>query len=537
MAAYTHSQFAKPSNMGGAKEEVRWDARPSSSCVCSFPLSRVLTLWCPPSPCPRQLSERDIAQILLSVSPSLAPVRRPRAVSMESLDSLAEVACNEASAIVSSSSPVSGATRTDTATPVSGTGDGSDGQVGDGNGGAVAGAGAGAGTSVPLGPPPPRAPNGGPPASSSGTVSAPLKGMVPPQGVIDAAKAAAAHAGTGTNGHTNGVAHTSTALNAASGMVPVARSAYPWAHTGDIQAAAGISRLRFALTAGIEDSPRRGMLSDMDERSDGDYDDDEYTDDMASEYSDLESEMSPRRRSPERQRRGMEGRGASHRTLVTGEGGNAGDRRRRVAFDTALYTDGGARATGGAGGEPEDGEAASQGRLPRAAKRRRFTPFQRARDRDGSDDDVHRRSTSSAAQALSPRRRRRSYSMGDLPAPGQLPRPSLPPAFEGLLSPDFAKIYNSGGRVGIYTPEERLALVRRFHEKRLRRVWSKKIRYDCRKNLADRRVRVKGRFVKAGSAEAIAFLEEQKAAQRGGGTSRAKGGKGRGGSRKRKSSS
>jgi hypothetical protein len=61
----------------------------------------------------------------------------------------------------------------------------------------------------------------------------------------------------------------------------------------------------------------------------------------------------------------------------------------------------------------------------------------------------------------------------------------------------YSSIYNKGGRVGIYTREERNAIINRFHEKRKRRVWKKKIRYFCRKNLADRRVRVKGRFVKA----------------------------------------
>ena len=62
----------------------------------------------------------------------------------------------------------------------------------------------------------------------------------------------------------------------------------------------------------------------------------------------------------------------------------------------------------------------------------------------------------------------------------------------------YDHIYNKNGRIGVYTREERSAIINRFHEKRKRRVWKKKIRYHCRKNLADRRIRIKGRFVKAG---------------------------------------
>lgn len=58
------------------------------------------------------------------------------------------------------------------------------------------------------------------------------------------------------------------------------------------------------------------------------------------------------------------------------------------------------------------------------------------------------------------------------------------------------KVYNKNGRIGIYTPSERAAIISRFNSKRARRVWNKKIRYSCRKNLADRRLRIKGRFVK-----------------------------------------
>jgi hypothetical protein len=51
-------------------------------------------------------------------------------------------------------------------------------------------------------------------------------------------------------------------------------------------------------------------------------------------------------------------------------------------------------------------------------------------------------------------------------------------------------------KVGIYGPEERKARIARFLEKRRSRVWAKKVKYDVRKNFADSRMRVKGRFVK-----------------------------------------
>jgi len=51
-------------------------------------------------------------------------------------------------------------------------------------------------------------------------------------------------------------------------------------------------------------------------------------------------------------------------------------------------------------------------------------------------------------------------------------------------------------RVGSYTQAERQRKIQRFLEKRRRRVWSKKILYSCRKNFADKRPRVGGRFVK-----------------------------------------
>jgi hypothetical protein len=70
-----------------------------------------------------------------------------------------------------------------------------------------------------------------------------------------------------------------------------------------------------------------------------------------------------------------------------------------------------------------------------------------------------------------------------------------------LKDTKYAKDYNLDGRIGIYTPEQRAKLLEKFRKKRRNRVWFKKVRYGCRKNLADRRLRIKGRFVRADSQE------------------------------------
>lgn len=46
----------------------------------------------------------------------------------------------------------------------------------------------------------------------------------------------------------------------------------------------------------------------------------------------------------------------------------------------------------------------------------------------------------------------------------------------------------------------------RFIDKRNRRVWTKKVKYDVRKNFADSRVRVKGRFVKKEAEDVLRQL-------------------------------
>ena len=52
------------------------------------------------------------------------------------------------------------------------------------------------------------------------------------------------------------------------------------------------------------------------------------------------------------------------------------------------------------------------------------------------------------------------------------------------------------GWVGAYSPDSRKVRISRFMEKRNHRTWTKTVKYDVRKNFADSRLRVKGRFVK-----------------------------------------
>jgi hypothetical protein len=49
------------------------------------------------------------------------------------------------------------------------------------------------------------------------------------------------------------------------------------------------------------------------------------------------------------------------------------------------------------------------------------------------------------------------------------------------------------GYVGSYSPEARRERIARFVSKRDKRVWTKKVKYDVRKNFADSRLRVKVR--------------------------------------------
>ncbi|OQR90578.1 hypothetical protein THRCLA_09274 [Thraustotheca clavata] len=58
-------------------------------------------------------------------------------------------------------------------------------------------------------------------------------------------------------------------------------------------------------------------------------------------------------------------------------------------------------------------------------------------------------------------------------------------------------------RIGSYSPEDRAQRIQRYLEKRKHRTWGRKINYGVRKNFADSRLRVKGRFVKKEDEELL----------------------------------
>lgn len=68
------------------------------------------------------------------------------------------------------------------------------------------------------------------------------------------------------------------------------------------------------------------------------------------------------------------------------------------------------------------------------------------------------------------------------------------------------ELLNKDGRIGIYLPEARKARIARFHAKRKMRIWRKRIKYDCRKKLADSRPRIKGRFVKRSDMDGDEYI-------------------------------
>ena len=100
-------------------------------------------------------------------------------------------------------------------------------------------------------------------------------------------------------------------------------------------------------------------------------------------------------------------------------------------------------------------------------------------------------------------------SLQELSTPSELmPLDALSPHLDDLkLSPlpwpdldEEAPVPVARHSIGGLTCEERRAKIKKYLEKKPRRIYGKRISYSCRKRVADNRVRVKGRFVKKAEA-------------------------------------
>lgn len=63
--------------------------------------------------------------------------------------------------------------------------------------------------------------------------------------------------------------------------------------------------------------------------------------------------------------------------------------------------------------------------------------------------------------------------------------------------------YDPTGPMSLFLRESRRDKLERFRRKKLSRNWGKKINYLCRKEVADSRLRIKGRFVTRAQANLI----------------------------------
>lgn len=84
-----------------------------------------------------------------------------------------------------------------------------------------------------------------------------------------------------------------------------------------------------------------------------------------------------------------------------------------------------------------------------------------------------------------------------IPGSGR-PRSLSDPNLRTMIDPStgLMSVERPSGWIGAYSPDSRKVRIDHFLSKRNHRVWIKTVKYDVRKNFADSRLRVKGRFVK-----------------------------------------
>ncbi|XP_073301076.1 uncharacterized protein [Primulina huaijiensis] len=88
---------------------------------------------------------------------------------------------------------------------------------------------------------------------------------------------------------------------------------------------------------------------------------------------------------------------------------------------------------------------------------------------------------------------RKALSTGDLQGVNMAPR-SLQYSSGGMASE--SSIIESMNRASPYSPEEKKERIERYRSKKNLRNFNKKIKYECRKTLADSRPRIRGRFAR-----------------------------------------
>lgn len=129
-------------------------------------------------------------------------------------------------------------------------------------------------------------------------------------------------------------------------------------------------------------------------------------------------------------------------------------------------------------------------------------PDSKKRDSNDKKRDSNRSSSSDAASSKDNIKDSPSQSSVKKEAPPpEIGRPVCPydPIMERSIDTHgLLHVKRPDGWVGSYSSESRKERIRRFHMKRGHRVWKKMVKYDVRKNFADSRLRVQGRFVKKG---------------------------------------
>jgi len=143
-------------------------------------------------------------------------------------------------------------------------------------------------------------------------------------------------------------------------------------------------------------------------------------------------------------------------------------------------------------------------REKREKKERREQEMREKKERDARDRAEKKERKAAAAKAKQQKQKQQQQQQQDeveerketpsgLGRPRSMSDPNLKVSTDinGLMEVD-----RPDGWIGAYSPESRKMRIERFLEKRNHRVWTKTVKYDVRKNFADSRLRVKGRFVK-----------------------------------------